>query len=315
MRYLILGGTGFIGKNLIIGLLEDYENEIVCFSRYATSDDLTFQLKYNSRIKFIYGDFNNFDFSIILKNIDIVVHLISTTRPSNTQAILDFTDNVLPTIKFLDLCVKIDINKLIFVSSGGTVYGKTDEKQITENHTTNPISSYGIQKLTIEKLIYLYYHLHNLDYRIIRLSNPYGPFQDPNSGLGAITSFLYRALNEKPIFIYGDGKIIRDYLYIDDAIKGIINIINYKGEYKLFNLGSGIKTSLNDILNIIGTITEKKLDVTYCDSRIIDVPYNVLDNSRYKSIKRDHIFFSLEEGIKKYYEFINSKRNDSDVLG
>ena len=115
------------------------------------------------------------------------------------------------------------MKKIIFISSGGTIYGE-GKCPLSEEAPTNPITTYGIQKLTIEKIIYLYSYIHGIDYRIVRMANPYGPYQRPNGKLGAVTTFTYKALKNEMIEIYGDGTNVRDYIYIDDAIAAIINV-------------------------------------------------------------------------------------------
>ena len=126
----------------------------------------------------------------------------------------------------LYVCIRCGVKKVVFVSSGGTVYGKEVDCPLKEKTATNPISSYGVQKITIEKLLYLYRYMYGLDYRIIRLANPYGPYQRPNGVLGAVTTFTYKALKGDEITVYGDGSVVRDFIYIDDAIRAIMKIVN-----------------------------------------------------------------------------------------
>lgn len=297
MRYLILGGTGFIGRNLITSLLQKPENMVISFSRSIPSKGMTEQIKYKQNLSIINGDFKKIDFESITKNIDVVVHLISTTNPSNANYQIDMTENVLPTLQLLKACVKNSIKKFVFVSSGGTVYGRTDEVFINEEHPTNPICSYGIQKLIIEKYILLYYENHGLDYSIIRVSNPYGKYQEIASGVGAVSNFTLKSLNSEPITIYGDGKITRDYIYIDDVIKGINNIINSENATGIFNLGTGIATSLNEIIEILSEIVGNDIDVKYKNARSMDVDYNVLDIEKYSKIFNEHKMINLREGI------------------
>lgn len=147
--------------------------------------------------------------------------------------------------------------------------------------------------------------MHGLDYRVIRLSNPYGPYQRPNGKLGVITTFIYRALNNQIISVYGDGSVIRDYIYIEDAIKGIVRIATCEAEDKIYNLGSGVGTSVNDIIDIIRNITGRNLEVKYDEKRSVDVPINVLDVGRFRAICGDKLEnVSLEEGIRKTIRFM-----------
>lgn len=305
MKYLILGGSGFIGRNLIEELTKNPENTVTSFSRkHQDFDDLI--NKRPRQIVILNGTFGiNTDFDNLTRGIDIVFHLISTTTPKtgNLNMVKEVTDNILPTINLLESCVSRKVKKLIFISSGGTIYGKTYGLPSKETDETYPICSYGIHKLTIEKYLTLFYNLYGLDYRIIRLSNPYGPYQLPGAGLGAVTTFTYNAILNKEIIIYGDGSVVRDYIYIEDAIENIINITHYDGIQKLFNLGSGIGSSLIDIINIISSILCKKINVEYMESRKTDVPYNVLDVSRYNETFGNRKLVILEDGIKKLIDY------------
>ena len=177
MNILILAGAGFIGTNLTIKLAQDKNNQITVVD---TNDSFFTNIREkgfsNVTFKTAALDIDE-DFETLLYNQDVVYHLVSTTVPgtSNQKITQELMSNVVFTSKLLDACVKMNIQKVIFLSSGGTVYGKENKCPLKEKTPTNPISSYGVQKVTIEKLLYLYRYLHGLDYRIIRLANPYGP--------------------------------------------------------------------------------------------------------------------------------------------
>lgn len=193
---------------------------------------------------------------------------------------------------------------MVFISSGGTVYGKAMDCPLKEETPTKPISSYGIQKLTIENLLYLYWYMYGLDYRIIRLANPYGPYQRPNGVLGAVTTFTYKALKKEKITVYGDGSVIRDFIYIDDAVKAILNIVNGEKKHRIFNLGCGYGISINEVLECIGKVLNIKIDVEHTSTRKVDVPINYLDISRYEKAYGKLNPINLEEGIEKTANFM-----------
>ena len=134
----------------------------------------------------------------------------------------------------------------------------------------------------IEKLLYLYNYVHKLNYSIIRLSNPYGPYQRPNGKLGVITTFVYKALKGEKLVVYGDGSVVRDYIFISDAVEGIVRIASSCTEEKIFNLGSGIGTSVNDIISTIKKVLNNSIEVEYIEKRAVDVQVNYLDMSKYK---------------------------------
>ena len=226
MRVIILGAAGFIGTNLSLSLSKAKDLELTLVDR--SSEYFNTIKSLNIKANIIVSDFSeNTDFDSMLRGQEVVYHLVSTTVPttSNQHITEELKANVIFTSNMLDACVRVGIKKVVFISSGGTVYGKEENCPLKENTATNPITSYGVQKVTIEKLLYLYHYLYHLDYRVIRLANPYGPYQRPNGILGAVTTFTYKALINEPITVFGDGSVVRDFIYIDDAIRGIINII------------------------------------------------------------------------------------------
>lgn len=306
MKIMILGAAGFIGTNLTMNLVKNENNKItvvdVSENYFVNINKFKFS---NIIIKESCLDINT-DFEKLFKEQDVVYHLVSTTVPttSNQHIVQELTSNVIVTAKMLDACVKCGVKKIVFISSGGTVYGKEEICPLKENNETNPISSYGLQKVTIEKLLYLYKYMYGLDYRIIRLANPYGPYQKPNGILGAVTTFTYKALKGESIEVYGDGTVIRDFIYIDDAIRAILTITNGESEHHIFNLGSGYGTSINEVLDTIKNTLSVKMNIIYKDARKVDVPINYLDISRYEKEYGKLNPITLSEGVKRTSEFI-----------
>lgn len=304
MNITLLGAAGFIGTNLTLSLCQDPLNRITLVD---TDRSYFNPVVLQQNVSVIDTAINvNTDFISLLADQDVLYHLVSTTVPttSNQQIADELTANVVMTARLLDACVQCGVKKVIFLSSGGTVYGNETACPLSEDTPTNPISSYGIQKITIEKLLYLYRYLHGLDYRIIRLANPYGPYQRPNGILGAVTTFTYKALKGEPITVYGDGSVVRDFLYIDDAITGILKIANSNTEHRTFNLGSGIGVSIRQVLECIRKTLGLSLDITYLSGRKMDVPSNYLDISRYEQSFGTFETISLEDGIRKTAAFM-----------
>ena len=307
MKIIILGAAGFIGTNLALALSKEKGNDItlvdVNYSYFSK------EVKNLDNIKIIESKFDDdTSFNSLIKNQDVVYHLVSTTVPStsNKHIAFELQSNIIVTSKLLSACVDEKIKEVVFLSSGGTVYGKDVSTPIKETNSTRPISSYGLQKLTIENLLYLYNYLYNLDYRIIRLANPYGPYQRPNGSLGAVTTFTYKALKDEEILVYGDGSVVRDYIYIDDAINAIIKIANKRCENKVFNVGSGHGTSINELIKLIEKTLDKKVRIKYIDSRNVDVPINFLDISLYEEQFGKLISNDFECGIRKTANFLKN---------
>ncbi len=278
MKCVILGGGGFLGYHLCKALLAEGHG-VRIFDRPNLE---RFSLPCGSEgVEWTEGDFvNQEDLQSAIAGCDIIYHLVSTTLPktSNDNPIYDIETNVIGTLRLLDL-LKGSNKKLIFVSSGGTVYGIPTEVPIKESHPTQPLCSYGIAKVTIEKYLALYHHLHKLDYYIFRLSNPFGERQRVIAAQGVIAVFLYKVLQEQPIEIWGDGTVVRDYIYVEDAVASLVKAIAYGGDCRVFNVGSGEGRSLIEVLAAIKALLGKEVRCIFTPSRAFDVPSNVLDIS------------------------------------
>jgi len=274
---LLIGGGGFIGSHLVSALLSMGRRVRVLELPYRNHVRLIPQ---HANLQWIEGNFGNIqDIRSALRDTDAVFHLVSTTQPqsSNDNPAFDIQSNLLPTIGLLEqMRLKKNI-PLIFISSGGTVYGKPQQSTIPETHPTEPQCSYGIVKLTIEKYLALYQLLHGINYRVLRLANPYGPGQEANRTQGVIGTFLPRILNGLPLEVWGDGSVIRDYLYIGDAIEALLLAERYQGNQRIFNIGSGNGHSVKEIIAALENITGKKAGVHFTAGREFDVTVSVLN--------------------------------------
>ncbi len=306
MKVLVLGGQGFIGHNLCIKLKKQ-NHEVVVFSNNIDEDRLIDDIVY------IQGDFTKLEnYSRMFDNVDIVYHLISTTNAtnSNSNMIFDIESNVINTIKLLDIIKNKNIKKIIFTSSGGTVYGIPENIPINETDKNYPICSYGITKLMIEKYLHLYNYLYKLDYQILRVANPYGPFHiSGNQGL--INVYLNQLYNGQTLEVWGDGSVGRDYIYIDDLTEAMYLAMITPTIEKILNIGSGDVTTVNNVLDIIKSTISKEVIVEYKNSRSIDVPINVLDITKAKKELGWEPRIGLQEGIKLTYNdiFMNEINN------
>ncbi len=276
-RFLILGGAGFIGSHLCDALLSAGYS-VRLFDRLGVPPYRVFTEQ--EPIEWIQGDFSSTaDIEKAVDGCQIVFHLVSTTLPksSNDDPVYDVESNVVGTLRFLDAARHAGVEKIVFVSSGGTVYGVPQLIPISETHPTDPVSSYGIGKLAIEKYLHLYEVLHGMEYCVLRLANPFGERQRVNAAQGAVAVFMNRAIHNQPIEIWGDGSVVRDYIYIANVVDALVKAAFYSGKERLFNIGSGQGKSLNDILAAIEVLLNRPVNRTYLASRSFDVPANVLD--------------------------------------
>ena len=230
------------------------------------------------------GDFA--DLSAIdaaVKEIDVAYHLVSTTIPatSNVDPVFDLQSNLIGTLSFLKSAQAAGVKKIIFVSSGGTVYGNAPSQSFKETDPTDPICSYGIVKLAIEKYLALYEYLYGLRFISFRVSNAFGEKQRPGPQ-GVISAFIQKALKGLPLEVWGDGSVVRDYVYVHDVVDGLVRGSEYEGPCRIFNVGSGTGRSLNEVIGALRLITGEPIKCVYKESRPVDVPRSVLDVSLIK---------------------------------
>jgi UDP-glucose 4-epimerase len=217
----------------------------------------------------------------VVRGADWVFHLVGTTLPasSNANMTFDVESNLVPTIHLLEACADHGVSSLVFASSGGTVYGSPAGLPVGEDAPKDPIVSYGIIKLAIEKYCHLFRHLRGLRAVCLRLANPYGP-RHVGTAQGAIPVFFKCVLADKPIVIWGDGSVVRDYIYVEDAARAFQLAAEYRGPYREFNVGSGIGRSLNELVAEIRAVTGRPCQVIYEPGRAFDIQQIYLDPSR-----------------------------------
>ncbi|KXK55578.1 MAG: UDP-glucose 4-epimerase [Chlorobi bacterium OLB5] len=300
---IIFGGGGFIGSHIAEDLLK-YGLKVTVFDKLNSSKKNVEHIL--DEIEFIEGDFNNeVDISKALKGKTYVVHLVSSTVPatSNQNTYYDVETNLLSSLHLFEKCAEFRIKRIVFISSGGTVYGNPVKLPINEKHPTEPTSSYGIIKLTIEKYLGLYNNLKGLDYRILRFANPYGERQNPFITQGLIAHLLYRIKKGEPIEIWGDGKVIRDYFYIKDGARSVYKALNDRSAAKIYNISSGMGLSINQILQRFRSVLKLDFNVNYLPGRKFDVKSNILDNSlAFKNLKWKPEY-SFNEGLLNTWRY------------
>lgn len=279
-KIVVFGGNGFIGTNLV-KKLASLGKSIIVYDRTEVDP-----LRKLPGVEYIVGEFGNTKMiTDVLCKDAVVYHLVSMSLPatSNMDPAFDITSNVVPTIGMLKACVQTKVERVVFLSSGGTIYGIPKVTHVGENHPTDPLCSYGISKLSIEKYLALFHQIHGLNYVVLRPSNPYGRYQNPNSIQGVISVFSDRMLRDQPIKVWGDGSVIRDYLYIDDLVDAMTLVEESDSALnEIFNIASGTGLSLNALIGEIEKVLDKTARIDRSYSRSLDVPEIVLDISKAK---------------------------------
>lgn len=307
MKCVVFGGGGFIGSAIVDRMLRD-GHAIRIFERPRVEPYRKFEA--HELVEWMTGDLlSTHDVMDAVDGVDVVVHLVSSTLPksSNDDPIYDVQSNLVATLQMLNAMVARKVPKMVFISSGGTVYGPPTYLPIDEHHPTEPQVSYGITKLAIEKYILMYERLHGIKAVILRVANPYGERQRVETAQGAVGVFIDRALRGLPIEIWGDGSVTRDYLYISDVAEAFALAIEYKGEKSVFNISSGVGTSLNELIDMIEHVLGREVVRRYLPCRPFDVPVSVLDNSLARRELGWALHVGFEEGIVKTLEWMKGR--------
>jgi UDP-glucose 4-epimerase len=295
MRALVVGGNGFIGSHLVDKLLVIGWDVVVFDLHDRRYDSLP------PRVKFFRGDFNQlYLVREALVGVNIVFLLAWTTihEVSNQDPVADIFANLIPSIQVIDACHKAGVRRIIFTSSGGTVYGPAEKIPIPEGHPERPVTSYGITKLAVEKYLNLFNHLYSLNYAILRPSVPYGPRQNPLGRQGAVAVFLYRIMNGLPVTIWGDGSVTRDYFYITDLIDALVACADADlNHIRTFNIGGSEEVSLIQLIRFIEDLVGKKAVVDFLPPRDFDAYRVVLDTNSAKRELGWYAKVNLEKGL------------------
>ena len=299
----VLGANGFLGMHLVAELvMAGYA--VRAFDRTTKQNPL---LPVKMPVSYITGDFfNKGDLTTALLGSECCFHLISTSLPktSNDDPYTDVQSNVCGTLRMLDIAHDVGVKKIIFASSGGTVYGTPQYVPIDEAHPSEPLCSYGITKLAIEKYLALYQQLKGLDFVSLRIANPYGPLQNIDARQGVIGVFLGNLLRKEALHIWGDGSVIRDYLYVTDVARAFVLAMEKQVEQSVINIGSGIGTTLNEMVEYLGKITCQNPSANYEPKRGFDVSQSVLDITRAKKELGWKPTVSFEEGLKNTWKWL-----------
>ena len=294
---LVLGGGGFLGSHLVEQLLSE-GCAVRVFDRARPSP----VPRMESLAEYIEGDFGNrADVKAALDGCRTIFHLIGTTLPktSNDDPVHDLESNLVTTVRMLELARHAGVERVIFASSGGTVYGVPTSLPIPEHHDTQPLCSYGIHKLAIERYLHLYRSLHGLDYCVLRLANPFGERQRPDASQGAVSVFLDKALRGEEIVVWGDGSVVRDYIYAGDVARAFSQAAKYQHTVRTFNIGSGQGLSVNALIAAIERVVGGAVARRYLPGRPFDVPTNVLDISRAAQYLGWRPHWSFEDGLRR----------------
>lgn len=252
-RVAVIGGNGFLGSHLV-DTLADARHEVTAFDRFGDRP-AAFDASGVTRIA---GDFmSDDDLARAVDGQQVVFHLLSTTTPATADAdpALDVRTNVIRTLALLDACLAAGVQRVVFASTGGAIYGPQGKPRYREDDPAEPISPYGIGKLTIERYLDFYRRQHGLQSVVCRISNPFGTRQQPDKPQGLIPIALRRIAAGEPLVRLGDGSMVRDYIYVDDAMAMVARFADTSGQHHLYNVGSGHGLTVNEVFEALTRVT------------------------------------------------------------
>ena len=302
MRILVTGGAGFIGSNVadrFVALGHDvavFDNLSSGFREFVPAKAAFYEgdLADASAVERAIGDFKP----------EIVDHHAAQidVRKSVSDPVFDARVNILGSIGMLQACTKHGVRKVVYASTGGALYGEGRQLPATEDHPVNPEAPYGASKHTVEHYLYIWRLLHGLDYTVLRYPNVYGPRQNPHGEAGVNAIFIGLMLTGKRPRIFGDGNAVRDYLYVDDVVEGNVLALG-QGSGEMVNLGTGVGTSVNDIVRELKVITGFGEDPIYDPARAGEVQRIYLDASRAKRVLGWAPGIAFAEGLRRTVEW------------
>ena len=302
MRILVTGGAGFIGSNLVDGLLAR-GHEVAVFNNLSSG-----KREYvDPRARLVVGDLTRpeeVEQCVADFRPEIVSHHAAQmdVRHSVTDPIHDARTNVLGTIALLQSCTRHGVRKLLYASTGGALYGEGQSLPATEDHPINPESPYGASKHTVEHYLYLWKHLHGLDYTVLRYPNVYGPRQNPHGEAGVNAIFIGLMLHGDRPRIFGDGSQVRDYLFVGDVVAANLLALD-KGSGLILNIGTGVGTSVGDIVRTINEVLGTTIAPIHEAERAGEIQRIFLDATRARDALGWTPTVSFIDGLRRTIEW------------
>ncbi|MEW9920370.1 NAD-dependent epimerase/dehydratase family protein [Marimonas sp. MJW-29] len=300
MRAVVLGGNGFIGSHVVDALLAN-GHKVTVFDRAMERyrDPLP-------GVDYMLGDFaDKMALAEALNGKDVVFHLVSTTFPgtANLDPKADVTSNLIGTLSMIETMTSLGIGRLVYLSSGGTVYGTAPSHPIPEDYPLNPINSYGIVKVAIEHYLEMFRVNHGLQPIAIRAANPFGPRQRHTGVQGVVATFMRKVRDGQPIEIWGDGCVVRDFLHVADLAALCVKAAqsDFCGAV---NVGSGQGRSLLELIEALSDVSGQRIAPNFKPGRKIDVPYSVLDITRASKVLGWKPATGFRDGLRETWEWV-----------
>ncbi len=305
MKVLVSGGAGFIGSNIVDGLIKK-GFDVFIVDNLSTGKEKNL----NSKAKFFNVDIQDkVKLNKIFEEVkpQYVFHLAAQidVRKSVSDPHFDASINVLGSINVFELSVKHKVKRVIFSSTGGALYGEPKKLPANEDTEIAPLAPYGVSKYCSEQYLNYFKRLYGTERVILRYANVYGPRQDPLGEAGVVAIFTGKILNNEKPTIFGNGKQTRDYIYVKDVVNA--NLLAMDGKEGVYNIGTGVETSVNELIDAFSDLAEKKIEPVYAPPRTGEVNRISLDFSRAKEKLGFIPKYSLKNGIEETIGWFKNK--------
>lgn len=301
MRVLVTGGAGFIGSNLVDRFIQE-GHKVSAIDNLSTGSESNV----NKKAGFYRVDIRSAVVDKIFQKTkpDLLCHYAAQidVRKSTEDPIFDADVNIIGSLNLLNACVRNKVKKVIFASTGGAIYGEQKRFPADESHPANPLSPYGVTKLTIEKYLHFYRETYGLDFVSLRYANVYGPRQNPLGEAGVVAIFAERLLIGEEAVINGDGKQTRDFVFVEDAVEASLLALSYPAS-DIFNIGTGMETDINSIFRLLKEITGAAQKEIHAPAKPGEQQRSVLDYSKAKRVLGWKPKQDLQAGMAKTVEF------------
>jgi UDP-glucose 4-epimerase len=303
-KFLVTGGAGFIGSHLVDRLINDGHHVAVVDDLSTGSRD-----NLNPNAAFYEIDVRSKDLDAVFdkEKPDHVNHHAAQmdVRRSVREPMFDADVNVLGSINLIENCLRNDVKKIVYISTGGAVYGEPDYFPVDEAHPIRPLCQYGISKHTVEHYLYFYGHTYGMRYTVLRYPNVYGPRQNPFGEAGVNAIFIGKMLRGETPTIFGDGEQLRDYVYVSDVVEANIASLE-RGDGQVYNIGSGIGTSVNQIYEKLKQIMDVSAPPVYSEARTGEIQRTYLESSKAKRELGWSAQIGFDEGLRKTVDWFRT---------
>ncbi len=314
MKALITGGAGFIGSMLTDRLLaEGHEVDVVDdLSTGSLANLADARAERTRRFSFQRLDIRSpavTDF-VIHRAPDVIFHLAAQAdvRVSITRPAFDAEVNIIGSLHVFQGALAAGTRKVVFASSGGTIYGIPQDLPVREGHSQRPVSPYGVAKKAVGDYLHYYREVRGLEYTALAFANVYGPRQDPNGEAGVVSLFAGKLLNKERPTIFGDGQQTRDFVFVDDAVDALMRA-SEKGGGLVINIGTGIETSVQQLFDVMAKLVGFKQPAHYAPPRPGELQRSALDPGRAEIHLGWKPWTPLEEGVGRTLQFFKAQRS------